>query len=416
MNPWRLRVAATLLVLCWLGVAQLTNAHTRSLSYSTWKLTDKGATVTARASRLDFTRLGIDPGASARDLAEAARYLAEHLTLRTKDGACPPQHQPLPLTAPEGWVSFGWKLECPIAESGTSNSDRTIHSSFLTAAAPSHLQFVRLEFPDGRILDQVLSRARPEFSFAITDPAIESQNAKTRDQEEATVSSYFGLGLEHILSGWDHLAFVIALLLLAESLREVAGLVTAFTVAHSVTLGLAALGVLQPDGAAVEALIGFSIALVAIENSWILSGRHLAIPLATLLALGSMTVMGTASLSRTALAGLALFSLCHFGLIERAHHPARLRAIIAFAFGLVHGFGFAGILDTLSLPTARLVPALFGFNVGVEVGQLAVVVAIWPILRALQHRDARKGRWVVELASAAICGLGVFWFITRSYT
>jgi hypothetical protein len=87
--------------------------------------------------------------------------------------------------------------------------------------------------------------------------------------------------------------------------------------------------------------------------------------------------------------------------------------LVAFAFGLVHGFGFAGILAEMELPASRLATALFGFNVGVELGQLAVVALLWPLLRGL----ARVG-WhtrVAEIGSAAICGLGLYWFVTRTF-
>ena len=91
--------------------------------------------------------------------------------------------------------------------------------------------------------------------------------------------------------------------------------------------------------------------------------------------------------------------------------------IKAFAFGLIHGFGFAGILREMSLPSDRLVAALFGFNLGVELGQLAVVLSIWPLLYGLARvREGRLHAWVAELGSAAICGLGLFWFVTRSFS
>jgi hypothetical protein len=103
-------------------------------------------------------------------------------------------------------------------------------------------------------------------------------------------------------------------------------------------------------------------------------------------------------------------------MLERSERPARIRAALAFAFGLVHGFGFAGVLGEMQLPTERLAPALFGFNVGVELGQLAVVVLIWPLLRGLERLfDGRLHRLTVDAASAGICGLGLFWFITRAF-
>ena len=212
---------------------------------------------------------------------------------------------------------------------------------------------------------------------------------------------------------------MFALLLLAGSWREVAVLVTSFTVAHSVTLALAVLGVVRPDGAAVESLIGFSIALVAAENAWLLGGRGLAVPAVALAAIGAMGLagfFGAAALSPLSALGLALFTFCHFALLDRSERPARLRAAVAFGFGLIHGFGFAGILNELALPTERLAPALLGFNVGVEIGQIAIVAVGWPLLLLLENRSG--GAWhrlVAEVASAAIAGLGVFWWVGRSF-
>jgi hypothetical protein len=167
----------------------------------------------------------------------------------------------------------------------------------------------------------------------------------------------------------------------------------------------------------VEALIGYSIALVAAENAWLLAGRGTAVPLAATLGLCAMALLaraGFGAVAEPALLGLALFSACHFGLLDRVSRPARLRAAVAFAFGLVHGFGFAGVLAEMELPAGRVAPALFGFNLGVELGQLGVVAGIWPLLRALEARRPLAHRRVAEALSAAICGLGLFWFLTRA--
>jgi hypothetical protein len=89
---------------------------------------------------------------------------------------------------------------------------------------------------------------------------------------------------------------------------------------------------------------------------------------------------------------------------------------VAFVFGLVHGFGFAGVLSEMELPTARLVPALFGFNAGVELGQLAAVALVWPVLAAVARASPlRWGPRISVLGSAAICGLGLFWFVSRAF-
>ncbi|MCP5112151.1 MAG: HupE/UreJ family protein, partial [bacterium] len=168
----------------------------------------------------------------------------------------------------------------------------------------------------------------------------------------ATIPDYLRIGVEHILSGWDHLAFVVALILLATSVGEVARLVTGFTLAHSVTLALAVLGVLNPETAAVEALIGFSIALVAAENGWLMAGGGRAIPVMVVagpVILAVVSFSGSGSISGFALVGTAVFAACHFALLARVQRPAPLRVMVAFAFGLIHGFGFAGVLGEMAL-------------------------------------------------------------------
>jgi hypothetical protein len=233
-----------------------------------------------------------------------------------------------------------------------------------------------------------------------------------------SVWGYVRLGAEHIAGGWDHLAFVFALLLLAGSLREVVTLVTGFTLAHSLTLGLAVLGVFRPESSAVEILIGFSIALVAAENNWLVGGKDRWVPsvfVGFLLAGLVLAAAGSGALFPAAWAGMALFSACHFFLLAGSERPERLRAAVAFAFGLVHGFGFAGVLMEMELPLNRLLPGLFGFNVGVELGQLAAVALAWPLVHWLERRRPAAYRFFAETGSAAVFGLGIFWLVTRTW-
>jgi len=166
-------------------------------------------------------------------------------------------------------------------------------------------------------------------------------------------------------------------------------------------------------------LIGFSVALIAIENSWTLAGRGRWVPIVTvtgLLALaGGAALAGIPFLPALTVLGLAVFCASHFELLRRAPHANLHRVALAFAFGLVHGFGFAGVLAEMTLPTERLATALLGFNIGVEIGQLAVVAVAWPLLAGLRKiAQGRPYRIFAELGSAAICGIGLYWFLVRS--
>jgi len=417
--PWLSFLALT----C--GISGQLGAHAKSLSYSSWELDETGANVRVRLPRLELTRLALDPGTSPEAGRTLPGYLAAHLRLSSDGETCPATTPPARRRAAEGWVVYQWRVRCP-----DSDGAREIESSILLEAAPSHLHFARARTREGppakaadaRVLERVLSAESPTWKlgqWGQIQPGSERESRGAGASLGATLGSYVGLGVEHILSGWDHLAFLFALLLLAGSLAEVGGLVTAFTVAHSITLGLAVLGWLRPDGAAVEAVIGFSVALVALENTWLGSGRGRSIPglsVAGLVVLTASAAIGYGALSPLTLGGLALFTAAHFRLLASTEHPGRLRVLLAFVFGLVHGFGFAGVLAELELPTHRLAPALFGFNVGVELGQLAVVALLWPALRGLAR--VQEGRWqrlLADTGSALICGLGLFWFVTRAF-
>jgi hypothetical protein len=383
-------------------VPAVAGAHTRSLSYSAWELEPDGARVQVRVSQLDLSRLGIafaEPRAGTDPIGD---YLRGRLRLRRGGEPCEAQ-QAIALEAPEGWAVRSFAFRCRAA------GPASVESEILLDAAPSHLHFARLRLPDGRIVDRVLSEAEPRWEWPGAGIAPDAAGAGT------SVGGYLLLGIEHILTGWDHLAFVAALLLLAATFGEVAALVTSFTVAHSVTLALGTLGLVHPEAQAVEALIGFSIALVAAENAWILGGRGRSVPLAVAAGVALLALAPGAAVPAAALLGIAVFSLCHFGLLRRSPNPARLRVAVAFAFGLVHGCGFAGVLAELELPAPRLAAALFGFNAGVEVGQLAVVACLWPCLRALARpAGGRVLSLVAESGSAAVCGLGSCWFVTRT--
>jgi hydrogenase/urease accessory protein HupE len=179
-------------------------------------------------------------------------------------------------------------------------------------------------------------------------------SAQDRRSWHEIAGAYTVLGVEHILGGIDHLLFVFTLLFLVGFRRRLAWTITAFTVAHSLTLASAALGLVTLRSAPVEATIALSIVLVAGEA---LHGR------------------------RT---------------IARAWP-----ALVAFLFGLVHGLGFAGALEEIGLPAKHLPAALLSFNVGVELGQLATVGVAWLVWRALQAWPA-----AVRLRTPALYGMG----------
>ena len=374
------------------------HGHGRSVSYSRWTLSPAGAGVELRLAAIDVTLLGLDPWGDADAIAS---YAAGRLTAAGVDQPCTatPPH----VTAPEdGFVALDWQVVC-------AGPPETIVMRLFDDVAPTHIHFARVVTAGGAVSERVLMADEPRWvlSTGATVPAAAASGSSFVD--------YVRLGIDHIRTGYDHLAFVLALLLLATSLPEVATIVTAFTVAHSLTLAVAVLGVVHPPPAAVEALIGFSIALVAFENAWLLGGRDRTSRwlVSGLLVVTAIVIPG--AIAPATLLGMALFAACHLELLARSRRPARLRALVAFGFGLVHGFGFAGVLAEMDLPRARIVPALVGFNVGVELGQLAVVAVGWSFLVALERVRPGARRRVAETGSAVVCGLGLYWFVTRGW-
>ncbi|HUI28019.1 MAG TPA: HupE/UreJ family protein [Candidatus Kryptonia bacterium] len=388
-------------------------AHDRTTSYSTWDLRGRSAHVTVRLSLLDVTRLPWSATAGDQLNRQLGAYLTARLQLLADGEPCPVADGPRTLDAAVGRVAVEWQVKCP------PQGALRIRSAVLLDVAPAHLHFARVARDGGAPLERVLSEREPTWLLA--DPSRNPpMSAATPSQESRGTSllGYLQLGIDHILSGYDHLAFLLALLLIGGSIGEVAKVVTGFTVAHSMTLGLTVLGYVRPDSAPIEALIGLSIALVAAENVWLTGPRRPALPLliaATLGVLAFAAGRGHGRVPALTLIGLAIFIVCYFGLLARVRRAAALRWAIAFIFGLVHGFGFASVLVEAGLPTERLVAALFGFNAGVEVGQLAVVACVWPLLRYVTTRGESWRFAVLNYGSAAVLTLGVFWFVSRAF-
>jgi hydrogenase/urease accessory protein HupE len=180
---------------------------------------------------------------------------------------------------------------------------------------------------------------------------------------------YTVLGVDHILSGFDHLTFVLALLLIVSGARRLLITVTSFTLAHSITLAMATLGVLWVPGPPVEAVIALSILFLASELVKVNRG------------LPSLT--------------------------------ARYPWIIAFTFGLLHGFGFAGALGEVGLPQNEVPLALLMFNVGVELGQLLFIAVILSIILLLKRLHRKWPAWLRQVPAYGIGGIAAFWLIER---
>jgi hydrogenase/urease accessory protein HupE len=243
-----------------------------------------------------------------------------------------------------------WAVTCPGGLSGETISIDGLSGTLTDALA-------RIERLDGTSLVARLTPDAPSFVV----------EAAPRWQQIA--GTYLSLGVEHILLGIDHLLFVFALLLLVKGWRRLVATVTAFTVAHSLTLAAATLGYVHVPQRPVEAVIALSIVFVAAELVRLGSGRT---------------------------------SVTH-----------RWPWAIAFTFGLLHGFGFAGALSEIGLPEQAIPLALLFFNVGVEVGQLLFIAVVVSVGAVARHMATPLPTWAPRLSAYAIGAVAAFWTIER---
>jgi len=340
-------------------------AHAHQVNLSTARVTLGGnRTVTVEvalkgsdADRLagthifDAQRDAVDGALVAASAAPIIDYVNAHVAVTGLDGRpCAPGAATL---KPDGdGVVFRNRFSC-----GNITGDIVYRSTVLTATDPGARQVVLIG--EGENAPQaLLDSGNTTVTLSAPAPSLLS-----------TMQRYLVTGIEHIFLGYDHIAFLVGVVLWARRLVPVIKIVTAFTIAHSITLSLAALNVVVLPSAVVEPAIAASIVFVAMENFF------------------SRDIDG--------------------------------RWRVTFAFGLIHGFGFAGALQEVGLPPNAVATALAAFNVGVEIGQVAIVSIVVPALIGLDRLIATDGAKPVRAApvvyalSALITVLGSYWLFMR---
>ncbi len=376
-------------------------AHTRSQSQSRWGVSDDALDVRVEADAVDVTRL-YAMGSEAPLDEVFAEEVADAFTVAAAGQSCAGISTPAASIAPSGRVLALWRFICP--EGALARGPIEIRSQLFLRVAPSHLHFVALRDAEGRVAEAVLTEPHPNAILnPAGEPAVESL--------WATVARFLPIGAEHVWTGFDHIAFILALvLLIAGSLRAVILAATGFTIGHTLTLGLAATGVLRPDTTAVEAAIGFTIAFVALGAGEQGQARMRAWsgPVAGLLAIGGAAALaGLAPMSPLVWFGLAAFVFAYPRSFPRG------ATWLAMIFGLIHGCGFAAALSELELPRARLLSSLFGFNLGVEAGQVVVIGLALLVGIAARRAPSVARQQASALAGAALLALGIYWFASR---
>ena len=355
-------------------------AHSSSNSYITLRPANDAIVLRADISLrdvdlvfdLDLNKDGkLTWGETLSKTAELKAWLEQGIQLSAASQKCVLEAMDTKVTehADGTYLSVEWAVRCP-GVNAIKPAELSLQYSLIFDQDNLHRALVKIDLPDLQS-SAILSPDRPELTLS-----------KASGSRLQVLARYVVEGVWHIWIGVDHILFLLSLLILAfliptrqkvmqwpavenvkTAVRDILTVVTAFTLAHSITLGLTIFKVLEPSPDLIEPAIALSVVAAALNN-----------------------LLGWAALRRWQL---------------------------AFAFGLIHGFGFANVLLDLGLPSDQLAVALAGFNLGVELGQIAIVLVFLPLAWALRHTVFY--RWVIVVGgSLTIAVLGIIWTLQRT--
>lgn len=398
----------TLVLWAALALIPVANADPQSKSFSHWDVSAKTVTAVFTISHPDLAVLQNYETTSTADQRWLA-HLSRNIQLSTATACELIDSKVVASSEAYSRSRLDWQCKEPLVNQPALK----VRIDLLFDRVSSHLHFANFQLPGNERTEKLFSQSQRKLSL----PLAKAKPGESR-HSGPVVSSYIRFGFEHILAGLDHIAFLLALLLVGGSWRQTLLVVTGFTLGHSVTLSLSTLGLVRPNIEFTEALIGLSIALIAIENVAVRSRKSQLsahIVGAALLALAIYNFYDPAPISTLAILGLSLFSWCYLQLSHSQVRSHRLRPIITALFGLIHGFGFASVLMEVGLPEGSRPIALLGFNVGVELGQILIVGILLTAGAIFRSLIDTRDRIAADLLSALLCTLGVYWFVQRLY-
>jgi hydrogenase/urease accessory protein HupE len=354
------------LVVSLLAVAGPTSAHPAPFSFLDVRIEAGriGGSLTihdldaAHELGLADARTLLDPAVLQRHAPALAALLASRLHLLVNGQAVAATFSNLTPLPDRQALRFDLAIPAPPGTPAAVTADAA-----LFPYDPQHQTFVNV-YEDGALRHQAILDVRRTAT---------TYYAGTWQGVAAVLATFVPSGIHHIVIGPDHVLFLVGLLLLGGSARRLGLIVTAFTLGHSVTLSLAALNLVTPPGWLVEPAIALSIVLVGADN--LLVGRE----------------------------------------ADAAAARRDLRPAMAGAFGLIHGFGFAAVLAEFGLPAGALGWSLLGFNLGVELGQIALVLPLAVVLGLVRRQRPELGRRIAPIGSGVVVLAGAYWFVQRVF-
>ena len=376
-------------------------SHQRSESYSKWILEEDSLTSSIKAS---FTiRLSNLDKLEGPLYGEWEERVSENIisSFFVNENCLIEDDPRLDISKAEDIFRVSWLLTCP-------SGIEEIKVNIFFDKDPTHSHIARYAYSEDDSFEKLFTSQMRVWK--ITEP--------NQDQESFINSSfvdYIFLGIKHISTGYDHLAFLFGLLLLNPRLKKLIVVITGFTLGHSLTLSLAVLDLVRPVSLFIEALIGFSIALLGIEylvrqnknKRYFVNTFSLFLAFfffAYIFIFEGKNILG--------FFGIFLFTFCYLNLLTNKD-VSFFSLFIACAFGLIHGFGFGGFLFEVGFSEEKLLKALVGFNLGVEVGQILAVSIFFILLSWINKLNFNYQDLINPYLAISLVSLGLYWFAYR---
>ena len=385
------------------------NAHYFSESFSKWNVVDNKveanfSLLTLESTRIfqveNYQKIMFEENLSETDVFKI--YLSQHLKVTSEGKNCSLVDEIKELNSQEGSLNLSLNFECP------SNKEIKIINNALFNLVQSHIHIARIYIDNNLYTEKALF---------FNDQSIDLNEEKENNSFSNSFYKFFSLGLDHILSGYDHLLFILGLLLLVTNLKRLLLVITGFTIGHSLTLSLSVINIIQVKSSLVEALIGYTIMFVGLEYLYKENNDHrVSMIFITTLSL-LLLIFGNLinpNFPYFLILGILLFSLGYFYLLKNLNSENNLLSIITIIFGLIHGFGFGGFLLGSKISSENIFSGLLGFNLGVEVGQIIFVLLILLIYKLLMTLKITEIIEVMKnLSFFAVVFFGFFFFIQR---
>ena len=385
------------------------NAHYFSESFSKWNVVDNKveanfSLLTLESTRIfqveNYQKIMFEENLSETDVFKI--YLSQHLKVTSEGKNCSLVDEIKELNSQEGSLNLSLNFECP------SNKEIKIINNALFNLVQSHIHIARIYIDNNLYTEKALF---------FNDQSIDLNEEKENNSFSNSFYKFFSLGLDHILSGYDHLLFILGLLLLVTNLKRLLLVITGFTIGHSLTLSLSVINIIQVKSSLVEALIGYTIMFVGLEYLYKENNDHrVSMIFITTLSL-LLLIFGNLinpNFPYFLILGILLFSLGYFYLLKNLNSENNLLSIITIIFGLIHGFGFGGFLLGSKISSENIFSGLLGFNLGVEVGQIIFILLILLIYKLLMTLKITKIIEVMKnLSFFAVVFFGFFFFIQR---